>query len=73
MTDYLTFSSNSLAFRAEQALLAAGMTVAVVPRPPGMVGRCALALKLPPGSLEAARGLLAARHIPILKAHALTA
>ncbi len=73
MTDYLTFSSNSLAFRAEQALLAAGMAVAVVPRPPGMVGRCALALKLPPGCLEGAQRLLAARRIPILKIHALTA
>jgi hypothetical protein len=73
MTDYLTFASNTLAFRAEQALLASGMAVQVVPRPPGIVGRCALALRLPPGSLGAAKEALAARRIPILKIHAVPA
>lgn len=73
MIDYLTFGSNTLTFRAEQALQAAGVAVEVVPRPRGMVGRCTLALRLPDGTLSQAMQLLCGRRIQPLRIHSLKA
>ena len=60
----LTFATTHLAISAEEALLARGFPLEVVPVPEWIRAGCGLAIRIPVGAEEAALAALTAAGIP---------
>ena len=60
-----TFPNTKTAITAERALLAAGLTVTVMPMPEALSNQCGIVLRLPEHELETGRAVLDAAKIEI--------
>ena len=60
-----TFPTTKLAVAGEKALLAAGLSVKVLPMPEQLAAACGIVLRLPPDELEAGKAALQATNITI--------
>ena len=65
MEHILTFGSTSHSIRAEQLLLAAGLSVSVMPLPSAIRAGCGLCLRVAAAALPSARVALDAAGVPI--------
>ena len=65
----LTFPATRAAIAGERALLAAGLSVKVMPMPEILSAQCGIVLRLPPEELEAGREILQAAEVVIAAAY----